>query len=108
MGDYIRVPKQHMIRLGQDLQNVKTQLDAENAAGTTVTGYDHRHGAKVESSEDAFQGAWKTSIKMLSEAIGDLGKVAEAIGNGAEAIDSQLADAANKAAGNLSQFNFHI
>ncbi|MFW0791396.1 hypothetical protein [Gordonia sp. CPCC 205333] len=97
-----------MISLGKSLEQVRVQLEAESAAGTTVTGYDHRHGHKVESSEDAFQGAWKTSIKMLAEAIGDLGKVSEAIGAGAKAIDSEVANAANQAAGNLSQFNFHI
>ncbi|GAA1482461.1 hypothetical protein GCM10009624_29010 [Gordonia sinesedis] len=106
---YIQVPKSKMEDLGARLIAIKQRLEDEKQDGGLIGGLDDRHGdPRIVDAENGFQGAWKTSIEKLIEGIGGLGELSQGIGRGARTIDDQVAQAAGEAAGQLSQFNFHI
>lgn len=109
MGDFIQVPKQDMIKLGDDLNQIKWMLESQKKDGSVIDGLDSQYGSEhVGIGEEGFVEAWKTAIDKLLEAIGGTGDLSKSIGVGADSIDKKVAESGNKAADQLSGFNLHV
>jgi hypothetical protein len=90
---YVQFPYEVLSKLGADLGDVSSRLQAKQHGADDCAGLGSDGQDRIQHEIEHFRGEWKTSIRNLTQDIGDWGGLSKAIGDMVQQFDSQAARA---------------
>jgi hypothetical protein len=90
---YVQFPYEVLSRLGTNLDDISSRLRAKQHGADDCGGLGSDGQDRIQREIDHFRDEWKTSIRNLTEDIGDWGGLSKAIGDMVRQFDAQAAQA---------------